>query len=136
MTFAGLVSGQVGSLGDAGQAGLRERARSRLLRLFATIGPRHGDAHVAGGARPTTTTTAPDRVVAVPAGPVLVQADPALLVRFLYESLDAHHDTARLVDEQVGEDMWRSHLDYLRALQRNGRALLALADDPKLGPTG
>ena len=47
------------------------------------------------------------------------------LVALVYELLDAHDDTARLAREPAGEERWEAHLDYLRALQRAGRALLA-----------
>ena len=47
-----------------------------------------------------------------------------LLIALGYELLDAHLDTIDLAGELPG-DAWRSHLDYLRALQRTGRALLA-----------
>lgn len=48
------------------------------------------------------------------------------LVRLVYELLDAHQDTARLVGTGTAADIrWRAHLDYLRALQRVGREVLA-----------
>ncbi|HEX4805206.1 MAG TPA: hypothetical protein VFU94_04835 [Conexibacter sp.] len=47
------------------------------------------------------------------------------LVELVYELLDAHDDTARLAAELAGDERWDAHLDYLRALQRAGRALLA-----------
>jgi hypothetical protein len=49
-------------------------------------------------------------------------ADP--LVALVYELLDAHRDTIELADPRP-ELVWRAHLDYLRALQRAGRAMLA-----------
>lgn len=42
----------------------------------------------------------------------------------VYELLDAHDDTARLA-AGLGDIAWEIHLDYLRALQRTGRELLA-----------
>jgi hypothetical protein len=39
--------------------------------------------------------------------------------------LDAHHDTAQMAAEEALEEPWGAHLDYLRALQREGRAMLA-----------
>ncbi len=51
-------------------------------------------------------------------------AAPAL-VDLVYELLDAHDDTARLVRADVCEDAWDAHLDYLRTLQRVGREVLA-----------
>jgi hypothetical protein len=47
------------------------------------------------------------------------------LARLVYELLDAHSDTERLVREQPNELQWRAHLSYLRDLQRLGRELLA-----------
>ncbi len=53
------------------------------------------------------------------------------LAQLVYELLDAHQDTARLVGE-IGADRefgfdpgWDAHLDYLRGLQRIGREALA-----------
>jgi hypothetical protein len=42
-----------------------------------------------------------------------------------YELLDAQLDTAELAQESVDDPRWAAHLDYLRALQRIGRASLA-----------
>jgi hypothetical protein len=42
----------------------------------------------------------------------------------VYELLDAHDDTARLA-AGLGDIAWEIHLDYLRALQRKGREMLA-----------
>jgi hypothetical protein len=47
------------------------------------------------------------------------------LSQFVYELLDAHDDTMRLAEEQVGDIRWDAHVDYLRSLQRVGRELLA-----------
>lgn len=47
------------------------------------------------------------------------------LARLVYELLDAHVDTERLVNEAPNELRWRAHLSYLRDLQRIGRELLA-----------
>jgi hypothetical protein len=41
------------------------------------------------------------------------------------ELLDAHADTAQLADELPYDPSWAAHLDYLRALQRMGREMLA-----------
>jgi hypothetical protein len=62
-----------------------------------------------------------------------VQAPGDALIELVYELLDAHHDTARLATEQQLDDehttaeaaSWQAHLDYLRALQRTGRELVA-----------
>jgi hypothetical protein len=51
------------------------------------------------------------------------------LARLVYELLDAHSDTARLMQEHSGEVQWRAHLDYLRDLQRLGRETLARRDE-------
>lgn len=48
-----------------------------------------------------------------------------LLVPLIYELLDAHTDTARMAAGHPLNLAWRAHLDYLRALQRKGRELLA-----------
>jgi hypothetical protein len=47
-------------------------------------------------------------------------------IELIYELLDAHDDTARLASV-TGElnPEWRAHLDYLRALQREGRETVA-----------
>ena len=49
-----------------------------------------------------------------------------VLVALVYELLDAHHDTVELGAE-LADDRWQAHLDYLRALQRKGREVLARA---------
>lgn len=49
----------------------------------------------------------------------------AALVDLVYELLDAHDDTARLLQTQVCDEAWAAHLDYLRSLQRVGRETLA-----------
>jgi hypothetical protein len=55
---------------------------------------------------------------------------PALLADLVYELLDAHDDTARLMPAEGCEEAWEAHLDYLRDLQRVGREVLArTADD-------
>ena len=72
-------------------------------------------------------------------------ADAALRA-LVYELLDAHLDTIELAQRADGGRMppllraggyelaWRAHLDYLRALERTGRALLAVAAPPPLAP--
>jgi hypothetical protein len=47
------------------------------------------------------------------------------LAELAYELLDAHSDTAQLVDALPYDPSWAAHLDYLRALQRKGREILA-----------
>ena len=49
----------------------------------------------------------------------------AQLTRLVYELLDAHSDTERLVLERRSGLRWRAHLSHLRDLQRLGRAVLA-----------
>jgi hypothetical protein len=46
-------------------------------------------------------------------------------LELVYELLDAHADTAELATQLVLDDDWLAHLEYLRALQRQGRRLLA-----------
>lgn len=109
------------------QLGLRDRARHRVDRLRAAIGARD----VAGQ------LLDPSSRAAAPAGrPVVTGVEPwtlSELSRFVYELLDAHDDTARIAHEHDVEVMWEAHLDYLRALQRKGRELLALLDGPTTG---
>jgi hypothetical protein len=47
------------------------------------------------------------------------------LAHLVYELLDAHADTDRLVRGPSTELLWQAHLDYLRVLQRTGREILA-----------
>ena len=47
------------------------------------------------------------------------------LAELAYELLDAHADTAQLADGLTSDRSWAAHLDYLRALQRKGREMLA-----------
>lgn len=49
------------------------------------------------------------------------------LVALTYELLDAHADTAHLAEGLPCDPSWAAHLDYLRALQRKGREMLARA---------
>jgi hypothetical protein len=61
---------------------------------------------------------------------------PDELPRLICELLDAHRDTIDLAGDgssAVGDGMaWRAHLDYLRALQRVGRTILARAQGPEV----
>ena len=52
------------------------------------------------------------------------------LARLVYELLDAHADTAQLVRGPSTDFSWRSHLRYLRDLQRTGREILARGGNP------
>ena len=47
------------------------------------------------------------------------------VVSLLYELLDAHADTVALADAPFEDLRWAAHIDYLRALQRAGREILA-----------
>jgi hypothetical protein len=47
------------------------------------------------------------------------------LARLVYELLDAHADTDRLVHGPSTDAQWQAHLFYLRDLQRTGREILA-----------
>jgi hypothetical protein len=53
---------------------------------------------------------------------------PRELLVLIYELLDAHADTIELGTERCDELAWAAHLDYLRALQRKSRELLARGD--------
>jgi hypothetical protein len=54
------------------------------------------------------------------------------LEALVYELLDAHADTAELAADLGWDLRWAEHVDYLRALQRAGRAALAqgFLEDP------
>jgi hypothetical protein len=54
------------------------------------------------------------------------------LAELAYELLDAHTDTAQLVNGLPYDPSWAAHLDYLRALQRKGREVLARAASGEL----
>jgi hypothetical protein len=56
------------------------------------------------------------------------------LAELAYELLDAHADTAQLVDGLPYDPSWAAHLDYLGALQRKGRELLARTTPGELSP--
>ena len=47
------------------------------------------------------------------------------LARLVYELLEAHADTSRLVEGPSTDLMWQTHLHYVRDLQRAGREILA-----------
>lgn len=53
-----------------------------------------------------------------------VQVEPDI-ANLISELLDAHLDTDALVRKAGSAAAWDAHLDYLRALQRLGRAALA-----------
>ncbi|HEX7289955.1 MAG TPA: hypothetical protein VF250_02400 [Conexibacter sp.] len=60
---------------------------------------------------------------------VLHLAETRELTALVYELLDAHVDTAQLAEELQDDLRWSAHLDYLRALQRSARELLADASN-------
>ena len=49
------------------------------------------------------------------------------LLSLVYELLDAHDDTTRLVRGDELDVRWLAHLEYLRDLQRVGREVMARA---------
>ena len=49
----------------------------------------------------------------------------SLLIDLAYELLDAHSDAMALGSE-TNDPAWVAHVDYVRALQRRGREILAL----------
>jgi hypothetical protein len=53
-------------------------------------------------------------------------------ITLIYELLDAHQDTAEIAQDLCDDPEWAAHLEYLRALQRTGREMLARmpADEP------
>jgi hypothetical protein len=56
---------------------------------------------------------------------VFSSSGQSALITLIYELLDAHQDTVRLADADACAMEWQAHLDYLRALQRAGREVLA-----------
>src|SRR4051794_28971553 len=56
------------------------------------------------------------------------------LAELAYELLDAHTDTAKLVDGLPYDPSWAAHLDYLRALQRKSREMPARTAPEELSP--
>lgn len=50
----------------------------------------------------------------------------SLLIDLVYELLDAHGDTVDLAS-QMNDPDWQAHTEYVRALQRRGREILALS---------
>jgi hypothetical protein len=63
----------------------------------------------------------PRRLVRAPS-PSVAYADTITLI---YELLDAHRDTAEIAQDLSDDPEWAAHLEYLRALQRIGREMLA-----------
>lgn len=50
----------------------------------------------------------------------------SLLIDLAYELLDAHSDTMALASE-LRDPAWEAHAEYVRALQRRGREIIAVA---------
>jgi hypothetical protein len=55
------------------------------------------------------------------------------IVELVYELLDAHADTSDLAAGLSYNANWAAHLEYLRALQRTGREILARRSVEALG---
>jgi hypothetical protein len=53
-----------------------------------------------------------------------------LLIDLVYELLDAHSDTVALASE-IRDPAWEAHADYVRALQRRGREIIAIMGVPR-----
>jgi hypothetical protein len=72
-----------------------------------------------------------NRMALIPQIPISsASAEPTeQLERLVYELLDAHADTERLVHGTSTHLRWQAHLHYLRDLQRTGREILARADN-------
>jgi hypothetical protein len=60
-------------------------------------------------------------------GPAKTASDQQIAL-LIYELLDAHFDTAKLVGRASDGPEWEVHLAYLRDLQRTGRTVLAGLD--------
>jgi hypothetical protein len=54
--------------------------------------------------------------------------EPTDVETLVYELLDAHADTVCLAEGLEHDPAWSAHIDYLRALQREGLALLSQLD--------
>jgi len=50
----------------------------------------------------------------------------SLLIDLIYELLDAHTDTVVLASDMT-DPAWEAHTDYVRALHRRGREILAVS---------
>jgi len=59
--------------------------------------------------------------------PLILEPEPLCpeAVALIYELLDAHDDTARMCEQMCDDSRWAAHLEYMRALQRTGREMLA-----------
>jgi hypothetical protein len=110
---------------------IRHLDRTALRRMsierlpFAEALVRRGARALLKGVMTPNTAAPPDqpRAVALPDSTRLFEADR--VVALVYELLDAHSDSTRLASELDFDQFWDAHLDYLRALQRKGREVLA-----------
>jgi hypothetical protein len=102
---------------------------------FAEALVRRGARALLKGVMKPNTAAPPDqpRAAARPDSPRLSEADQ--FVALVYELLDAHSDTAQLASEMDLDHSWDPHLDYLRALQRKGREVLAQTSAERPGST-
>ena len=132
MSGAELLSAKAGPLGGR-RLRLRDRARQRVDRLLVAVGTRRFEVQFVGSPSVAEASTP---LTGQRLGTAARPLTCAELTRFVYELLDAHDDTARIAREQDSEMRWEAHLDYLRALQRKGRELLALLEEPTTGPAG
>lgn len=98
----------------------------------ALICLRRGAAALRAHSVPQATHSAPDTAAGGDRQPDLWAA--ASLAALAYELLDAHADTAELADGLTYDRSWAAHLDYLCALQRKGREMLARTAPEELSP--
>jgi hypothetical protein len=98
----------------------------------ALIGLRLGAATRRAHSVPQAIHRAPDTTAGGDDRPESAAA--ASLAALAYELLDAHADTAQLADGLTYDRSWAAHLDYLRALQRKGREMLARTPPEELSP--
>jgi len=80
------------------------------------------------GRRNAPAASIPDRPADI-SPPTAADGPRPELIGLMYELLDAHADTVELAGELAWDAnvRWRVHVDYLRSLQRSGRATLARA---------
>ena len=98
----------------------------------ALVGLRLGAAALRAHSVPQTVHRAPDTTAGGDHRPEAAAA--ASLAALAYELLDAHADTAQLAGGLTHDRSWAAHLDYLRALQRKGREMLARTAPEELSP--
>jgi uncharacterized protein YciI len=104
------------------------RHLSSLRPLFVTLAA-HLDRLDVVNRRTTTALVTPADTPNRTGSPTSLDISPHLdsedVASLIYELLDAHDDTARLAATLTPDPRWAAHLDYLRALQRKGREVLA-----------